>query len=218
MAREPRSEQDPDGPDGATGTDGEGPADGGSGVDDDGGASAETARAHTAQGIAAAWERERPGTPVSSIRILTPVWQLAKLFGDDRRRVLARAGVDAATLDLLSVLRRSGPPYTLSTRELGRRSLVTAGAVSQRVARAEQEGLVTRGPARGRSRTVLVTLTPAGHDLVEATVDQVLHRDAELVAGLTPEQQAQLTGLLEVLLTDVQRRLGDDRIGHVGDR
>lgn len=172
--------------------------------------------AHTAQEIAAAWERERPGTPVSSIRILTPIWQLAKMFGDDRRRVLAGAGVDAATLDLLSVLRRSGPPYTLSTRELGQRSLVTAGAVSQRVARAEQEGLVTRGPARGRTRTVLVTLTPAGHDLVEATVDQVLHRDAELVAGLTPDQQAQLTDLLENLLTDVQRRLGDDWIGHVG--
>lgn len=48
-------------------------------------------------------------TPADSIGIVTPIWQLAKLFGDDRRRVLARAGVDSATLDLLSVLRRSGP-------------------------------------------------------------------------------------------------------------
>ncbi|QIB47294.1 MarR family winged helix-turn-helix transcriptional regulator [Streptomyces aureoverticillatus] len=173
-------------------------------------------RAHSAREIAAAWERERPGTPVSSIGIVTPIWQLAKLFGDDRRRVLARAGVDTATLDLLSVLRRSGPPYALSTRELGRRSLVTAGAVSQRVARAEQEGLVTREAAGGRPRTVLVTLTPAGHDLVEATVDQVLHREADLVAGLTPEQQAGLTELLHVLLTDVQSRVGDDRLSQVG--
>ncbi|MFD0415983.1 MarR family winged helix-turn-helix transcriptional regulator [Streptomyces sp. NPDC127108] len=209
MARDQQAGRAPDSADSAVG---------GSGADDEGAASADTARAHTARGIAEAWERERPGTPVSSIRILTPVWQLAKLFGDDRRRVLARAGVDAATLDLLSVLRRSGPPYALSTRELGQRSLVTAGAVSQRVARAEQEGLVTRGPARGRSRTVLVTLTQAGHDLVEATVDQVLHRDAELIAGLTPDQQAQLTGLLESLLADVQRRLGDDSISHVGHR
>lgn len=72
--------------------------------------------------IAAAWERERPGTPVSSIGIVTPIWQLAKLLGDDRRRVLAGAGMDPATLDLLSVLRRSGAPYTLTTRELSRRS------------------------------------------------------------------------------------------------
>lgn len=168
------------------------------------------------QDIAAAWERERPGTPVSSIGIVTPIWRLAKLLGDDRRRVLTRAGVDAATLDLLSVLRRSGSPYTLSTRELSRRSLVTAGAISQRVARAERAGLVARRPGEGRPRTVLVTLTPAGHDLVEATVDQVLTREAELISGLDPAQQEQLAALLRLLLQDIQQRLGDDRIGHVG--
>ncbi|WP_190139071.1 MarR family winged helix-turn-helix transcriptional regulator [Streptomyces longispororuber] len=170
----------------------------------------------TARTIAEAWQRERPGTPVDSIGIVTPIWQLAKLFGDDRRAVLSRAGVDTATLDLLSVLRRSGPPYTLNTREIGRRCLVTAGAVSQRVARAEREGLVSRRPAADRSRAVLVTLTGAGHDLVEATVDQVLHRDAELIGSLTPEQQAQLAGLLRVLLEDVQRRVGDHGLGQVG--
>ncbi|MUN35530.1 MarR family winged helix-turn-helix transcriptional regulator [Actinomadura litoris] len=171
---------------------------------------------HPVYEIAAAWERERPGTPVSSIRIVTPIWQLAKLFGDDRRSVLARAGVDAATLDLLSVLRRSGPPYTLSTRELSRRSLVTAGAISQRVARAEREGLVERHPAQGRPRTVQVALTAAGHEVVEATVDQVLHREAELISGLTPDQRTQLTELLRVLLQQVQHRTDDDRITHVG--
>lgn len=175
------------------------------------------ASTYPVQDIAAAWERERPGTPVASIGIVTPIWRLAKLLGDDRRRVLARAGVDAATLDLLSVLRRSGDPYTLSTRELSRRSLVTAGAISQRVARAESDGLVTRRPGQGRPRTVLVCLTRAGHDLVETTVDHVLGREAELIGGLTGEQQHQLTELLRVLLQDVQRRLGDDRVSHVGD-
>ncbi|MFI1502705.1 MarR family winged helix-turn-helix transcriptional regulator [Streptomyces platensis] len=173
--------------------------------------------AYPVEEIAAAWERERPGTPVSSIGIVTPIWQLAKLLGDDRRRVLTRAGVDPATLDLLSVLRRGGAPYTLTTRELGRRSMVTAGAVSQRVARAEREGLVTRRPGEGRPRTVLVELTPAGHELVEATVDQVLYREAELIDGLTPGQQKQLAGLLRILLQDTQRKLGDDRISQVGD-
>lgn len=171
----------------------------------------------TVSEIAAAWERERPGTPVSSIGIVTPVWQLAKLLGDDRRRVLAEAGVDSATLDLLSVLRRGGAPYELTTRELGRRSLVSAGAVSQRVARAEQAGLVARRSGAGRPRSVLVALTDAGHALVEETVDQVLGREAELTGGLSQAQQEQLTELLGILLRDVQERLGDDRISHVGE-
>ncbi|GLV76362.1 MarR family transcriptional regulator [Streptomyces hygroscopicus subsp. hygroscopicus] len=174
------------------------------------------ASTYPVQDIAAAWERERPGTPVTSIGIVTPIWRLAKLLGDDRRQVLAQAGVDAATLDLLSVLRRSGEPYTLSTRELSRRSLVTAGAISQRVARAESDGLVTRRPGQGRPRTVLVSLTQAGHDLVEATVDHVLGREAELIGGLTSEQQGCLAELLRVLLQHVQHRLSDDRISHVG--
>ncbi|MEV4087399.1 MarR family transcriptional regulator, partial [Nonomuraea fuscirosea] len=88
--------------------------------------------------IAVAWQRERPGTPTDSIEIVTPIWRLAKMFADDRARVLRAAGIDAATLDLLSVIRRSGPPYRLSTRHLAARNLVTAGAISQRVARAER--------------------------------------------------------------------------------
>ncbi|HVV18011.1 MAG TPA: MarR family transcriptional regulator [Pseudonocardiaceae bacterium] len=159
--------------------------------------------AYPVEEIAAAWQRERPGTPVSSIGIVTPIWRLAKLLADDRRRVLAAAGVDGATLDLLSVLRRSGPPYELSTREIAARTLVTAGAVSQRVARAERDELVTRRP---NGRTVLVTLTAAGHAVVEATVDRVLGREAELVGGLSEAQQATLAELLGQLFGQVLAR------------
>jgi DNA-binding MarR family transcriptional regulator len=155
--------------------------------------------------IARAWQRERPGTPTDSIEIVTPLWRLAKLFADDRRRVLADAGVDPATLDLLSVLRRAGSPYELSTRELSRRTLVTAGAISQRVARAEDSGLVTRRPAGDGSRAVVVTLTKTGHELIERTVDQVLTRESELVASLSPTARAQLATQLQDLLDDVTK-------------
>ena len=165
--------------------------------------------------VALAWLRERPGTPVEGIGIVTRVWQCAKLLGEDRGRVLSAAGADPATLDLLSVLRRSGTPYRLTTRELADRTQVTAGAVSQRVARAEREGLVER---RGEvnSRTVSVTLTRAGHELVERLVDQVLGREADLVSRLTPDQQADLTELLRLLLNGLQDRLGEQRPTQVG--
>lgn len=162
--------------------------------------------AYPVEAIATAWERERPGTPVSSIGVVTPIFRLAKLLADDRRRVLAEAGVDGATLDLLSVLRRGGPPYALSTRELAARSLITPGAISQRVARAERDGLVTRRPGPGR-REVLVELTDQGHDVIETTVDAVLGREAELLDGLDADDQARLTELLGDLLRDVHARL-----------
>jgi len=164
--------------------------------------------AFPAADIAAAWERELPGTPVSSIEIVTPIWRLAKLFADDRRRVLQACGVDAATLDLLSVIRRAGPPYRLSTREITARALVTAGAISQRIARAEQAGLVARSPAGNNSRAVLVSLTAAGHELIERTVDRVLTREAQLVQTLDLGQRTVLANQLDRLLADVAARLG----------
>ncbi|MFD7918792.1 MarR family winged helix-turn-helix transcriptional regulator [Streptomyces sp. NPDC059740] len=161
---------------------------------------------YPAREVAEAWNRERPGTPTGSIEIVTPIWWLGKLFAADRDRALRAAGIDAATLDLLSVVRRAGPPYSLSTREIAARSLVTPGAVSQRVARAEGQGLVTRAPGTGR-RTVMVSLTSAGHALVESAVDEVLGREAALVAGLTEGERDQLVGLLDRLLTEVSARL-----------
>jgi DNA-binding MarR family transcriptional regulator len=162
----------------------------------------------TAAEIAAAWRRERPGAPTDSIEVFTPIVRLAKLLGDDRTRVLRAAGIDSATMDLLAALRRSGPPYTLTTRELTKRTLVTAGAISQRVARAEQEGLVTRAPDPSGHKAVAVALTPAGHEVIEHSVDAVLGRDSELVAGLTAEERELLVPLLGKLEDFIRARTG----------
>jgi DNA-binding MarR family transcriptional regulator len=161
---------------------------------------------HSPAEIAAAWRRERPATPTESIEIVTPIWRLAKLFADDRSRVLRAAGIDAATLDLLSVIRRSGPPYTLSTREIARRTLVTAGAISQRVARAERDGFVQRTPGTTGRRTVLVKLTAEGHMLIERSVDAVLGREATLTGDLSGRDRTLLISLLDKLMADVRRR------------
>lgn len=146
--------------------------------------------------IAASWQRELPGVRTESIEIITPVWRLAKVLADDRRRTLARLGVDPSTLDLLSVVRRSGPPYELTTREITRRTLITAGAVSQRVARAEQAGLVERSPSSASRRAVRVTLTEAGHALIETVVRQLLEHEADLVGELTAAERATLASVL----------------------
>ncbi len=160
----------------------------------------------SADRIAAAWQREQPQLPVGSIGILTRIRQAAKLLTDDRRRTLARVGMDAATLDLLSTLRRAGAPYRLSTRELADRSLITAGAVTQRVDRAAREGLVQRLDVERGSRAVPVELTAAGHEAVEAAVGDLLRYEQSLVDQLLdPVEQAQLALLMAKLLSGLPR-------------
>jgi DNA-binding MarR family transcriptional regulator len=149
------------------------------------------------------WLRERPGTPVAPIGILTRIRRIAKLADDAQRRALAGVDIDVATRDLLSTLRRAGPPYRLPAGEIARRSLVSAGAISQRVARAERQGLVRRAASGDDGRTVTVELTAAGHALIERTVDELLHHEARMLAGLQPAQREQLSDLLRLLLIEL---------------
>ena len=143
---------------------------------------------------------------MGSIGILTRIWQAAKLLSDERRRTLAAIGLDAATLDLLSTLRRAGPPYRLSTRELTARCLVTAGAITQRVDRAQASGLVRRLPPERGSRTVLVELAEPGHREVERAVGSLLTYEQGLVNVLGPGEQEELARLLSVLVLSLADR------------
>jgi DNA-binding MarR family transcriptional regulator len=158
--------------------------------------------------IAHAWAQEQPGVPVGSIGIITRIWQAGRLLADERRRTLAAVDMDAATLDLLSTLRRSGSPYRLSTRDLSQRCLVTAGAITQRVARAQETGLVRRIPPAPGSRTVYVELTDEGHRAVESAVTRLLSYEQGLVDVLSPEQQEELARLLSILLASLAGRAG----------
>jgi DNA-binding MarR family transcriptional regulator len=166
----------------------------------------ETPSSDGVDAIAQAWLRERPGMPVASIGVITRIWRIGKLLDEDRRRTMLGLGMDAATRDLLATLRRAGPPYRLPPGELARRALVSAGAISQRVARAEREGLVRRLRSPEDGRGVLVELTGKGHAAIERTVDDLLRHEEDLLSALSPDQRDQLAGLLRILLADLTRR------------
>ena len=53
-----------------------------------------------------------------------------------------------------------------------------------------------------------MTLTAAGHAVVERTVDMVLRREAELVDGLIQAERTALAGLLDRLLGEVAGQAG----------
>lgn len=156
--------------------------------------------------ISRAWQREKPGLPVDSIGILTRIRHASKLLNDERRRVLTTVDMDAATLDLLSTLRRAGQPYRLSTRELAARCLITPGAVTQRVDRAQRHGLVHRLATPAGTRTVPVALTAEGHRAVENAVDGLLTYEQGIIEVLTSPEQQELARLLAVLLQNLTHR------------
>ncbi len=150
-----------------------------------------------------AWHRERPDVDVSSLRITLPLTRLVGLLADGRAAALVAHGLDQSHLDVLDVLRRSGPPYRLTAGELSRRCRVTPGATTQRVQAMERDGLVERVREEPDRRTVHVQLTPLGRQRLDEVFGEVIAADESLLAGLTPAQRGALESALRGWLAAV---------------
>ncbi|HET8988845.1 MAG TPA: MarR family transcriptional regulator, partial [Humibacillus sp.] len=147
-------------------------------------------------GLVDAWRRERPDVDVSSIGIVMPVLRLAATVAERRAVVLAAHELDQSHLDVLSALRRSGPPYRLTAGELSRRCRVTPGATTQRVQAMERDGLVERVREDPDRRTVHVRLTTLGLRRLDDIFAEVVAADESLLAGLSAAQRTTLESAL----------------------
>lgn len=107
--------------------------------------------------------------------------------------------------DVLATLRRHGPPFELTAGELVDKSMITTGAVTNRVDRLEQRGLVVRARTDDR-RKVIVRLTSAGLDLVDDVVSAHMDTERAILADLSAEQRGELAKALRIVLLT----LGDE--------
>jgi len=80
---------------------------------------------------------------------------------DDLGDVLQRFGLSIADFDVLNTLRRVSDQHGSKPSDMARSSLITTGAMTSRLDRLEQAGLIRRTPDPADRRGVLVRLTPA---------------------------------------------------------
>ena len=102
-----------------------------------------------------------------------------------QRATFARYGLDAPSFDVLAALRRAGKPYQLTPTALMRTALVTSGAITQRLDRLEEKGLITRERSEADGRAVVVTLTDAGREALDAALPDHLETERQLLDGLS---------------------------------
>ncbi len=150
--------------------------------------------------LVTAWRTQRPDLDVEPLQVLSRVSRLARHLDIARRGAFASHGLEAWEFDVLSALRRAGPPFQLTPGALLRATLVTSGTMTNRIDRLTAAGLVRRGPDPRDRRGVLVTLTDRGRTVVDAAFTDLLDREHELLAGLPDGQRQQLADLLRTLL------------------
>jgi DNA-binding MarR family transcriptional regulator len=77
--------------------------------------------------------------------------------------------------------------------------MLTSSGTTKRLDRLEQAGLIARTPDPDDRRGTLITLTDAGHALLDTAVDAHVANEHGLLAALTESEREQLAGLLRKL-------------------
>lgn len=106
----------------------------------------------------------------------------------------------------------TGPQYAVlavlherpgaSQRELGEALELDASTIAGLVARLEARGQITRDPHEGDGRKKVLHLTDAGAAVRAELAPRVDRLQVALTANLTADERAQLTSMLQRILTD----------------
>ena len=150
------------------------------------------------------WACELPDVDTSGMGILGRARRLTLLARARIDAVLSSHGLDAGEADVLFTLLRSGSSYRLRPTDLFRSMMVSSGGMTHRLNKLTQAGLIVRRSVEGDGRSLLVELTDTGRQKAEAAFREDMALEAELLRGLSENEQTQLAGLLRRLAASLE--------------
>ena len=147
--------------------------------------------------IMAKWNVARPDLDVSPQGVIGRLHRLAARLTEELVAVYAEFGLGEGEFDILATLRREGPPYELTPRDLGHWTMVSSGAVTKRVDRCVEQGWVTRRVSDRDGRGRVIALTEAGVDVIDRAFVAHMANEKRLVEMLGETERARLARTLE---------------------
>lgn len=154
--------------------------------------------------LVAQWHRERPNLDVSPMEIIGRISRIARLTGSEIGNVHAQFGLTRESFDILSTLRRSGPPYEMSPTSLMRWLFFPSSTLTGRLDKLEMGGLIRRTPDPNDRRSLRIQLTELGGQIIDTAMDTDMALEKQLIAGLTLQQQTLLANILRQWLKDLE--------------
>ena len=155
--------------------------------------------------LQAQWARELPDLDTEPMTILGRAYRLSNLVRPSIEETFAAFGLDRGEFDVISTLRRSGPPYRLTPTDLYRFLMISSGGLTHRLDRLQKAGLIVRERSASDGRSSVVGLTEKGMALAEAAIRADMTSEAQYLEGLSKEDRAALAELLRKLLVSLER-------------
>ena len=146
------------------------------------------------------WRQERPDLDAGAMGVVLRIQALAKILGEQVEQRLQKFGLQWWQYDALAALRRQGAPFVMAATELATANMLTSGAMTNRIDRLENDGLVRRLKDPQDRRRVLVQLTNKGVDVIEKATEARFDVATAALGDLSSEQMKTLSDLLRSLL------------------
>lgn len=151
------------------------------------------------------WQRERPDLDVSPAAVIGRLHRLGDRLRVDIIEVYRRHGLTEGEFDVLAALRRQGSPYELAPGELAQHTMVTTGAISKRLDRLEEAGLVVRRENAADGRGRIVRLTAAGQRVFDQAFTEHMQNENRMIGLLDHDERAELERLLTAWLSRLEQ-------------
>lgn len=151
--------------------------------------------------IVGQWAKERPDLDATPMAVVGRILRLARRMEDSVEKALAPFELALWEFDVLATLRRHGPPFRMSASLLAEASMLTSGAMTNRIDRLEKRGLVQRRDDPDDRRGVLVALTPRGVETVDRAIEARFAEARTHVDALSEAQRDKLERTLKAMLS-----------------
>ncbi len=145
--------------------------------------------------LGGSFEEEFPGASRSASECSINLTRATTLMlAELQRRRRPYADISNAAFQVLAIVEGEGAPLPPSV--VAERMLMTSGSMTSLVDTLVRRGLVSRAPHPGDRRMLLIDITDAGREVVDAILP-VTHRiNDEIFGGFSERERAQLSALM----------------------
>ena len=146
------------------------------------------------------WAREIPDLDPLTEGIVERIQHLAHGFDASMAETLATTKLDRRAFNTLGKLRSIGAPYRRSAGMLANDLRLSTGAMTNRLDRLEEAGLIERLRDPDDRRGVQVELTAPGREAYEQTTTAQAEKEALVASALSAREQKDLNALLRRMM------------------
>lgn len=153
----------------------------------------------------AEWPAELQGVDLDVEAAVQRMQRIVKAIGRRMDETLKEFDLTHGEWGMLGHLTMSGPPYRSSPSQLSAKEGLSSGAMTNRLDRLEEAGLVRRLPDPSDRRALHVELTDKGHQLWMDALDAQASKEAATAAALSRKELKELNAILRKVLLEFER-------------